>query len=119
MCAMFVVGLGHGMIAPCLMAMAYQGLPREAVPAATTGANILVRVGSSLGTAVMAVVLQISIRDEIPGASGNLDEAAALHTAGTPNLLAGAFTTTFWWAAAILLLSLLPILAVPRRARAK
>ncbi|MEO3825433.1 DHA2 family efflux MFS transporter permease subunit [Actinomadura sp. B10D3] len=119
MCAMFVVGLGHGLIAPCLMAMAYQGLPREAIPAATTGANILVRVGSSLGTAVTAVVLQISIRDEIPGASGSLDEAAALHTAGTPHLVAGAFTTTFWWAAVILLVSLLPILAVPRRAKAK
>jgi EmrB/QacA subfamily drug resistance transporter len=117
MCAMFVVGLGHGMIAPCLMAMAYQGLPREAVPAATTGANILVRVGSSLGTAVTAVVLQISIRDEIPGASGNLEEAAAHHTAATPGLLTSAFTETFWWTAAILLLCLLPILAVPRKPR--
>ncbi|MFI0372026.1 MDR family MFS transporter [Actinomadura sp. 1N219] len=112
---MFVVGLGHGMIAPSLMSMAYQGLPREAVPAATTGANILVRVGSSFGTAVMAVVLQIAIRDEIPGASGNLSEAAARHTAQTPILLTNAFTETFWWAAAILLLALLPILAVPRR----
>ncbi|TDD67441.1 DHA2 family efflux MFS transporter permease subunit [Actinomadura darangshiensis] len=115
--AMFVVGLGHGMIAPCLMAMAYQGIPREAVPAATTGANILIRVGSSFGTAVTAVALQIGIRDEIPGASGSLDEAAAHRTADTPALLANAFTGTFWWSAAILLVSLLPILAVPRKPR--
>ncbi|TDD33662.1 DHA2 family efflux MFS transporter permease subunit [Actinomadura sp. KC06] len=115
MSTMFLVGLGHGMIAPSLMSMAYQGLPREAVPAATTGANILVRVGSSFGTAAMAVVLQIAIRDEISGASGNLSEAAAQHTAQTPALLTNAFTETFWWAAAILLLALLPILAVPRR----
>ncbi|WP_433474984.1 MDR family MFS transporter [Spirillospora sp. CA-142024] len=113
--AMFVIGLGHGMIAPCLMAMVYQGLPREAVPGATTGANILIRVGSSFGTALTAVVLQIGIRDEIPGASGNLDEAAAHRTADTPALLTNAFTETFWWAAAILLLCLIPILAVPRR----
>ncbi|TMR03058.1 DHA2 family efflux MFS transporter permease subunit [Actinomadura soli] len=112
---MFVVGLGHGMIAPSLMSIAYQGLPREAVPAATTGANILIRVGSSFGTAAMAVVLQIAIRGEIPGASGNLSEAAAQHTEETPTLLTNAFTETFWWAAAILLLALLPIFAIPRK----
>ncbi|WUI00015.1 DHA2 family efflux MFS transporter permease subunit [Spirillospora sp. NBC_00431] len=112
---MFVVGLGHGMIAPSLMSMAYQGLPREAVPAATTGASVLIRVGSSFGTAAMAVVLQIAIRDEIPGSSGNLAEAAARHTAETPTLLTNAFTETFWWAAAILLLALVPIFAVPRK----
>lgn len=112
---MFVVGLGHGMIAPCLMAMMYQGLPRESVPAATTGSNILIRLGSSFGTAVTAIVLQIAIRDEIPGASGNLAEAAARRTAETPTLLTNAFTETFWWTAAILLVCLAPILAVPRR----
>ncbi|MDL4813776.1 MDR family MFS transporter [Actinomadura opuntiae] len=113
--AMLVVGLGHGMIAPSLMAASYQGLPRQAVGAATTGANILIRVGSSFGTAVMAVVLQIAIRDEVPGASGSLGEAAARHTAQTPALLTNAFTETFWWTAAILLAALLPVLAVPRK----
>ena len=116
--AMFVVGLGHGMIAPSLMAASYQGLPREAVGAATTGANILIRVGSSFGTAVMAVVLQIAIRHEVPGASGNLAEAASQHTADTPTLLTNAFTETFWWTAAILMAALLPILAVPGKAKA-
>ncbi|WP_433244634.1 MDR family MFS transporter [Actinomadura nitritigenes] len=116
--AMFVVGLGHGMIAPSLMAASYQGLPREAVAAATTGANILIRVGSSFGTAVMAVVLQIAIRHEIPGAGGNLGEAASQHTARTPELLTNAFTETFWWTAAIVVAAILPILAVPGKAKA-
>lgn len=115
--AMFVAGLGHGMITPCLMALTYQGLPPEAVPAATTGANILVRVGSSFGTAVSAIVLQIAIRGEVPGASGNLDEAAAQHTPETPTLLTNAFTETFWWVAGVLLLSFVPIFALPRRAK--
>ncbi|WP_339155598.1 DHA2 family efflux MFS transporter permease subunit [Actinomadura luteofluorescens] len=115
MAAMLVVGLGHGMIAPPLMAMAYQGLPREAVPAATTGANILVRIGSSFGTAVTAVILQIGIRNEIPGASGSLDEAAAHRTAETPSLLANAFTNTFWWTAVLLVVALVPVFAVPRK----
>lgn len=114
---MFVVGLGHGLIAPCLMAMMYQGMPREAVPAATTGANILVRVGSSFGTAATAVVLQIAIRGEIPGASGNLDEASARHTGATPALLANAFSETFWWVAAVLVIALIPIFAVPRKSK--
>ncbi|WP_131735874.1 DHA2 family efflux MFS transporter permease subunit [Actinomadura roseirufa] len=115
MAAMFVVGLGHGMIAPPLMAMSYQGLPRSAVPAATTGANVLLRIGSSFGTAAAAVVLQIALRDEIPGASGNLKDAAAQHGARTPALLTDAFTQTFWWTAGVLILTLLPILLVPRK----
>ncbi|MFD0685908.1 DHA2 family efflux MFS transporter permease subunit [Actinomadura fibrosa] len=113
--ATLVVGFGHGMIAPALLAMSYQGLPREAMPAATTGANVLIRVGSSFGTALTAVVLQLAIRDEIPGASGNLREAAAQHTARTPELLANAFGETFWWTAAVLLIALIPVLAFPRR----
>ncbi|RKS70719.1 EmrB/QacA subfamily drug resistance transporter [Actinomadura pelletieri DSM 43383] len=116
MVAMFGVGLGHGLIAPCLLSMAYQGLPRTAVPAATTGANILVRVGSSFGTAVMAVILQIAIRDEVPGASGNLGETAGRHASDMP-ALTNAFTETFWWVAAILFISLLPILAIPRKSK--
>jgi EmrB/QacA subfamily drug resistance transporter len=68
----FVVGLGHGLVVAPLMATLYRTLPRAAMPAATTTANILVRVGSSLGTAVLAVVLQIYIRAEIPGASGSV-----------------------------------------------
>jgi EmrB/QacA subfamily drug resistance transporter len=112
-----VIGLGHGMIAPSLMAMAYQGLPRDAVPAATTGANILLRIGGSFGTAATAVILQIAIRDQIPGASGSLEEAGAHRTAETPALLTNAFTQTFWWVAALALVALVPVLAVPRRAK--
>ncbi|MBT2207557.1 DHA2 family efflux MFS transporter permease subunit [Actinomadura sp. NEAU-AAG7] len=113
MSAMFVVGVGHGLIGPSLMAMSYQGLPREAVPAATTGANVVIRVGSSFGTAVSAVILQIGIRDKIPGASGNLGEAAGQPAA----LLSDAFTGTFWWLGAILLIALVPTLTIPRKVR--
>ncbi|WP_329518645.1 MDR family MFS transporter [Spirillospora sp. NBC_01491] len=111
--ATLVIGIGHGLVAPSLMAASYQGLPRTSMPAATTGANILIRVGSSFGTAALAVVLQLAIRAEIPGASGNLKEAAADHTA--PTLLTTAFTHTFGWAAAIMLLALVPVLTLSRR----
>ncbi|MWK35688.1 MFS transporter [Actinomadura sp. J1-007] len=115
--AMLVVGLGHGLIAPALMAAAYQGLPPASVPAATAGSNVLIRIGSSFGTAAAAVVLQIAIRSEIPGASGNLNDAAANHGPRTPALLTDAFTETFWWTAAVLLVALVPVLIIPRRKR--
>ena len=114
MTAMFVVGLGHGMIAPSLLAMSYQGLPSVAIPAATTGANILVRVGSSFGTAVSAVILQIAIRDKTSSSSSTLDEVEA----HSPPLLTSAFTETFWWTTTILLAALIPVLLVPRKQRA-
>ncbi|MFI6514056.1 MDR family MFS transporter [Spirillospora sp. NPDC050679] len=105
---MFLAGAGHGVILPSLMAAAYRGLPAEAVPAATTGANVLVRIGSSIGTAVLAIVLQAALHDRVPG-GGNLREAA-----GQPaTVLNGAFVETLWWTAAILAAALLPVLAVP------
>jgi EmrB/QacA subfamily drug resistance transporter len=111
----FVAGLGHGLIAAPVMATIYQGLPRAAVPAATTTANILVRVGSSLGTAVLAIVLQISIRSEIPGASGSLADATAHRGPHTAEALGRAFGHGFWWTAAIAAVALVPALLLPRR----
>ncbi|MCO5969274.1 MDR family MFS transporter [Actinoallomurus soli] len=115
MAVMLVIGLGHGAVSPVLMAAAYQGIPRESVPAATTGAGVLVRVGSSFGTAILTIVLQIMIRGHVPGATGNLREAAAHRTARTPVQLTSAFTGTFWWAAVLLAVTLVPVLLVPRR----
>ncbi|GAA0330583.1 multidrug efflux MFS transporter [Actinoallomurus spadix] len=115
MAVMLVIGLGHGAVSPVLMAAAYQGIPRESVPAATTGASILIRVGSSFGTAILAIVLQIMIRDHVPGATGNLREAVTHRTARMPAQLTAAFTDTFWWAAVILAVTLIPVLLVPRR----
>ncbi|GAA4077801.1 MULTISPECIES: DHA2 family efflux MFS transporter permease subunit [Actinomadura] len=117
MAAVLVVGVGHGAVAPALMAAAYQGLPRASVPAATTAANILVRVGSAFGMAALTVILQMSMRDEIPGASGNLEEVAAQASRlpDAPALLTDAFTHSLWWAPAIAAVALVPVAAIPRR----
>ena len=61
-----------------------------------------------------AIVLQVAIRDGIPGASGDLAGTAADRAAETPALVASAFTETFWWAAVVLLLCLISIFIVPR-----
>lgn len=114
-----VIGLGHGAMTPTLMAAAYQGIPRESVPAATTGANILIRVGSSFGTAILTIVLQITIRDSVPGATGNLKEAVTHRTAQMPAQLTSAFTDTFWWATSLLAVTLIPVLLIPRKRNAE
>ncbi|GLZ09598.1 hypothetical protein Acsp03_70640 [Actinomadura sp. NBRC 104412] len=113
-----VIGLGHGLITPSVMAAAYQGLPRASIPGATTGANILIRLGGSLRTAALAIILQLAIRASVPGATGNLRQAATLHTPELPTQLTAAFTQTFWWAAGLAALSLLPVLTLPRRSKA-
>ena len=98
--ATLVFGIGHGMMMPSLMAAAYQHLRRPAILAATTASNIFVRVGSSFGVAALAVALQISIRHEIPGASGAIGSVATIRSADLPSRLAHAFGNSFWWAPA-------------------
>ena len=87
--AAFVIGLGHGLITPSIMAAAYKTLPRAAIPAATTGANIMVRVGSALGAAILAIVLQLRL------------DAAGAHPAT-------AYAGSFWWAFGFAALALIP-----------
>ncbi|GAB3984285.1 MDR family MFS transporter [Actinoallomurus acanthiterrae] len=113
--AMLVVGIGHGMMMPSLMAAAYLRLNRAAVPAATTASNIVVRVGSSFGVAALAVALQISIRHEVPGASGSLASVSRVRSPDLPSRLAHAFGAGFWWAFAIAAAAVVPILLLPRR----
>lgn len=116
--ATFVVGIGHGAMMPSLMAAAYQRLPKSAIPAATTASNIVVRVGSSFGIAVLAVVLQVYIRHEVPGASGTIASAAAVTDPDAPARLARAFGHSFWVALCIAVAAIIPCLLLPRRAAA-
>jgi EmrB/QacA subfamily drug resistance transporter len=91
--ATFVMGLGHGVVTPLVMAGAYHDVPRSAIPGATVAATILVRLGSALGAAVFAVVLQL------------------LSRAGSP---ATAFAHSFWWVLAVAALATVPAVKTPR-----
>jgi hypothetical protein len=94
----------------------YREVAKADVPAATTAGNILIRVGSSLGIAVLAVVLQNAIRARVPGASGSLADVAELPR--TPALAASisdAFAHSFWWVVALVALSIPPLLLLPGR----
>lgn len=110
-----VTGMGYGPIVPPLTAAVYQRLPRTALPGATTASSIIIRFGGSLGTALFAVVLQIAIRAEVPGASGSLADAATSSGSPTAAALARAFGHTFWWAIGMALASLILVLMIPRR----
>ena len=119
---LFVRGIGLGCSMMPAMAAAYSTIGRQAVPRATTALNVLQRVGGSIGTALLAVVLEQQIKGAIPAGSGAFAGGAikplppALRDQlATP--LAQAFTGTFWWAAALTAAALVPavVLAVTVR----
>ncbi|MFB9200532.1 DHA2 family efflux MFS transporter permease subunit [Nonomuraea spiralis] len=58
----FVLGLGHGLVATSVMAAAFTTLERAAVPAATVLSTIAVRLAAPFGVALLTVVLQVVTR---------------------------------------------------------
>jgi EmrB/QacA subfamily drug resistance transporter len=114
--ALFVIGLGLGATIMPTMAVAYQGLSHEAVPRATSALNAVQRVAGSLGTALMAVVLQRALRSELPGFHGGLSEAAALGARGdAAGALAHAFATTYRVALGVAAVAFAGSLLLPRK----
>jgi EmrB/QacA subfamily drug resistance transporter len=121
--ALLVVrGIGLGATMMPTMAAAFAVLTRPEVPRATSAINVLQRVGGSLGTAVLAVVLQHNIQQVFPGEAGGggiqrLPEAVRARVAEP---LSSAFANTFWWAVAMSLLALpaaIVLMRATRRAR--
>jgi NADH:ubiquinone oxidoreductase subunit 6 (subunit J) len=106
------------------MAAAYSTLSRAAVPRATSQLNVINRVGGSLGTALLAVVLQGQIAAQVPGpqtGDGGIARLPEDVRAQVAEPLADAFSHTFAYAVALTLVALVPavILArTERRARA-
>lgn len=116
---LFVLGLGHGTMMPALMGGMYRTMDRKDVPSGTVAANITMRVGSSIGVAALAVILQLALQDAFPQTDGSLGEVARAAGAGPAAanaevLLTNAFSTGFWWAFAFAAFSLLPILMIPK-----
>ncbi len=73
------------------MTAAFASLQRSALSRATAQLNVLERVGGSIGTAVLAVILE-----------------RALVGVTTPAEAASAYGETFWWAAGITALAIVP-----------
>jgi EmrB/QacA subfamily drug resistance transporter len=115
--ALFVIGLGLGSTIVPSMAVAYQTVSREAVGQATSTINVVQRIAGSVGTALLAVVLQRTIASNIPALGGGLGALAGLsdgRRAEVAPTLADAFGTTFWVAFALVAAALVPAFLLPR-----
>ena len=119
--ALFVIGLGLGSTIMPSMAVAYQAVPRGAVAQATSAINVIQRIAASVGTALLAVILQRSIATNLPGLDGGIDGLAGLSPQGRAQAapaLADAFGAVFWIAFGLVVAALVPALLLPRiRAR--
>jgi EmrB/QacA subfamily drug resistance transporter len=99
--AMFVRGMGIGFAFMPAMAAAFASLTRSELPDATPQLNVLQRVGGSIGTAVLAVVLQRAL-------VGSHGLAAA----------ASAYGGAFWVSAGLTALAIVPCIILMRAERA-
>ncbi len=118
-----VRGVGIGCAMMPAMAAAYATLSHADVPRATSALNVLQRVGGSVGTALLAVVLQHEIRVQLAGAGGAAGGSGVLQRvpddvrAQIAEPLATAFGNTFWWAVGMSAVALVPATILARSQR--
>jgi EmrB/QacA subfamily drug resistance transporter len=98
---MLLRGAGIGFSFMPAMTAAFATLQRSELPDASPQLNVLMRVGGSIGTAVLAVVLQRAL--------------IGVHTLSGA---ASAYGTAFWFAAGITALSIFPCVVLLRAERA-
>jgi EmrB/QacA subfamily drug resistance transporter len=95
--SMLVRGMGIGFAFMPAMAAAFASLQRSELPDATPQLNVLQRVGGSIGTAVLAVVLQRAL--------------TGVHTLSGA---AAAYGTAFWASAGLTALAIIPCIVLMR-----
>ena len=116
--ALLLIGAGLGATITPSMAAAFQELEHREMPRATSAINVVQRVAGSLGTALLAVVLQQALRSNLHGFGGSIGGAAGLakrdplHAAPA---IAHSFGQTFWVAVALTAAALVPALLLPPR----
>ncbi|WP_329005337.1 DHA2 family efflux MFS transporter permease subunit [Kribbella sp. NBC_00709] len=94
--ALAVRGVGIGATMAPGMAAVYGSVERHQVPRAASALNVMNRIGGSIGTAALALILQAELDQQ-------------------PSNPAVAYGHTFAWALALSVLPLLPALAFPGR----
>ncbi len=99
--AMFVRGMGVGFAFMPAMSAAYASLHASELSDATPQLNMLQRIGGSIGTAVLAVVLQ----------------RALSHAGSGTAAAAAAYGTAFWWSLALTALAIVPCIVLVRAER--
>ena len=118
---LFVRGLGLGASIQPTTAAAYALLESSQIPRATAALNTLRQVGGSIGTALLAVVLQHESRTALPSAGGGIGGLLAPLPASEREQISGpvatAFGHTLMWSVALALLALIPAVALLRAER--
>jgi len=99
--AMLVRGMGIGFAFMPAMAAAFASLERSELSDATPQMNVLQRVGGSVGTAILAVVLERAV--------------TGAHTLAG---VAAGYGTAFWFAAGLTAAAILPCIVLLRAERA-
>jgi EmrB/QacA subfamily drug resistance transporter len=117
--ALFAVGFGIGAVVVPATAAAYATLPRETIPRGTSALLTVQRLGDSIGTAGLAVVLQLMINSGVPQAGGPVRSPAPEESIQFAPALAHAFGQAFWVVFALAAITLLPALLLPRGPRAR
>jgi EmrB/QacA subfamily drug resistance transporter len=120
---LFVRGLGLGASIQPTTAAAYALLDSSQVPRATAALNTLRQIGGSIGTALLAVVLQHESTAALSSAGSGAGGLLAPLPPGERERLSGpvatAFGHTFMWAVVLALLAILPAVALLRAERAE
>jgi EmrB/QacA subfamily drug resistance transporter len=117
---LFTRGLGLGASIQPTVAAAYAVLDSSQVPRATAALNTLRQIGASIGTALLAVMLQHEGAAALHAAGGGrlLDRLPEAGRAQFSGPLATAFGHTFRWAFAMAVLAVVPAIALLRAERA-
>jgi len=118
---LFLLGLGMGSTMMPSMSAALASVQRHEIARVTGGMNVVQRVGGSVGTALLAVVLSHQMASVMPvtgiheaGLAGARAMTPAMHAAVLP-ALGHAFGNTFIWALGVAVLGLVAACFLPRK----
>lgn len=110
MVALFFRGLGvSGSIMPAFAA-AYAVLEHRQIPDATSQFNVVQRVGGSIGSAILAVILA----GKLGGGNSAPPPEGTVLPMPVREKMADAYASTHWWVVALTLVALVPALVLMR-----
>jgi EmrB/QacA subfamily drug resistance transporter len=121
---LFVMGLGMGATMMPIMTTALRTLRGSEVARGSTLLNIVQQIASSMGVALMSVLLTTHLKSsQLAGAAiaTRRDPALIPKIGGAPAVAKGladaaaAFASTYWVAAFLVTLTVVPVLFMPRR----
>ncbi|MFN8081491.1 MAG: DHA2 family efflux MFS transporter permease subunit [Kineosporiaceae bacterium] len=121
---LFVMGLGMGGTMMPIMTSAMKTLTSHEVARGSTLINIVQQIASSIGVAIMSVLLTNHLKDTplaLPAIATWRDPSIAAKIGGEAGVAKGlaqaaeAFSSTYWVAAFMVTLTLIPALFLPRK----